>query len=77
MLRPPHDPGVAGVSCSGHRFGGAQDDLVLAIDPLCNQLIDELEGEITRLRDEVRAQAESELHDLYTRAGLAHLLPQE
>lgn len=77
VLRPPHDPGVEGVLCSGHRFGWAQDDPVLAVDPLCSQLIDELDGEITRLRDEIRAQAESELHDLYARAGLAHLLPQE
>lgn len=77
VLNPPHNPGVAGVSRSGHRFGGARDDLVLAVDPLCNRLLDELDGEINRLGDEVRAHAERELTALYEKAGLAQLLPPE
>jgi hypothetical protein len=77
VLRPPHDPGVSGVSWSGHRVGGARDDLVLAVEPLCSQLLDELDREITRLRDDVRAQAERELKALYEKAGLAHLLPPD
>lgn len=77
MLRPPHDPGVAGVSWSGHRFAGAPDDLVLAVEPLCQDLLDKLGGEIDRLREAVRAQAATDLKALYERAGLAHLLPPD
>lgn len=75
VLRPPHDPGVAGVSTSSHRFGGARDDLVLAVEPLCNHLLDDLDAEIKRLQNEVRTEAEAELEAHYAKAGLTHLLP--
>ena len=75
VLHPPHDPGVAGVFTSSQRFGGARDDLVLAVEPLCNHLLDELDAEINRLRSEVRIEAEAELEAHYARAGLADLLP--
>ncbi len=77
VLHPPHDPGVTGVSWSAYRFGGAPDDLVLAVEPLCNILLDELDAEINRLCDDVRAQAEGELRALYKKAGLAELLPPD
>lgn len=75
VLRPPHDPGVTGVSWSGHRFRGAPDGLVLAVHPLCSHLLNELDRKINQLRKEVRGKAEVELEALYGRAGLAHLLP--
>lgn len=75
VLRPPNDPGVTGVSWSGHRFGGAPDDLVLAVEPLCKHLLRQLDREIDRLREVVRVEAETNLYDLYKRAGVADLLP--
>ena len=74
-LNPPHDPGVQGVGWAGLRYGGARDELVAAVSPLCSHLVAELEIEIATLTGTVRSEAEAEVDRLYLEAGVRPLGP--
>jgi len=70
VLRPPQDPGIENVMWTARRYGGANDDLMLAVAPLCERLLAELDREIEHLQEAVREECRAELDALYKKAGL-------